>query len=137
MDSKASPSPSSGKNRRHERVVFTRTVKVRTADNIIGEFNIRNLSIGGVFMIGADVLDTGDECLIELHETGHHSSLILNFSGIVVRKDGQGIAVEFTDMGDDSFMFLQTMLLYASDDPTGIAEKFYESFDEVSSVNSA
>jgi hypothetical protein len=32
-------------------------------------------------------------------------------------------------MEDDSYMFLQTMVLYSSDDPLGVAEDFFEDFN--------
>ena len=121
--------------RRHARVIFTRTVRLSVNDSLLGEFPARNLSMGGLFIDNSTLADVVDgECQLELHEKGEHSSLILKFSAKVVRVEQAGVGVEFTDMEDDSFMFLQTMVLYASDDPLGIAKDFLEDFPLVSHV---
>lgn len=121
--------------RRHTRVVFTRTVRLSVNDSVLGEFPARNLSMGGLFIDNSTLADVVDgECELELHEKGEHSSLILKFSAKVVRVEQAGVAIEFTDMEDDSFMFLQTMVLYASDDPIGIAKDFLEDCPLVSPV---
>ncbi|MCL2458348.1 MAG: PilZ domain-containing protein [Desulfobulbus sp.] len=114
--------------RRDERVIFTRTVKVFSQEKFHGQFPARNLSQGGLFIEGLTDIPVGKDCRLELYETGHQSSLILKVSGLVRRKDEDGIAVSFTGMEDDSFMFLQTMVLYSSDDPVGVAEHFLEDF---------
>ncbi|MBM9513897.1 PilZ domain-containing protein [Desulfogranum marinum] len=121
--------------RRHTRVIFTRTVRMSVNDSVVGEFPARNLSMGGLFIGDAALADVvEEECQLELREKGEHSSLILKFSAKVVRVEPAGIAVEFTDMEDDSFMFLQTMVLYASDDPIGIAKDFLEDFSLISNI---
>lgn len=131
MQSFTSPTPLPEK-RRHIRVIFTRTVRLSVNDSFVGEFPVRNLSMGGLFIDNCTLADVVDgECQLELHERGAHSSLILKFSAKVVRVEQVGIGVEFTDMEDDSFMFLQTMVLYASDDPIGIAKDFMEGFSLV------
>ena len=114
--------------RKHPRVVFTRSVKVYANDQLQGQFPARNLSLSGLYIEGANELPVGAECRLELHETGRKSSLIVTFFATVRRKDSQGVGVQFTNMEDDSFMFLQTMVLYYSDDPIGVAEHFLEGF---------
>jgi len=115
-------------NRRYTRVIFTRSVKLFFKGTIHGKYPARNLSQGGLFIEGDVNIPVGEECSLELYETGRHSSLILTFSGKIVRHEKEGAGVEFTSMGEDSFMFLQTMVLYSSDDPVGVAERFLEGF---------
>lgn len=115
-------------SRKYTRVVFTRTVKLFYKGKIYGQYPARNLSQGGVFLEGDVALPVGEDCRLELYETGRHSSLILTFLGRIVRQEKDGVGVEFTSMGEDSFMFLQTMVLYSSDDPIGVAERFLEDF---------
>ncbi len=124
----AGPSAFTPEKRQYTRVIFTRSVKVFCHDTPHGEFPARNLSLGGLFIEGDIDIPVGQECRLELHETGRRSSLILNFCGTVLRKDAGGVGVKFTDMEEDSFMFLQTMVLYSSDDPIGVAEHFLEDF---------
>ncbi|MDR2550539.1 MAG: PilZ domain-containing protein [Desulfobulbus sp.] len=114
--------------RKDVRVIFTRTVKVFCQGKLHGQFPARNLSLGGLFIEGVTDIPVGQDCRLELYETGRRSSLILKFSGMVRRKVEDGIGVSFTGMEDDSFMFLQTMVLYSSDDPIGVAEHFLEDF---------
>jgi hypothetical protein len=124
----AGPSAFTPEKRRHTRVIFTRSVKVFIQDKLHGQFPARNLSLGGLYIEGDIDIPEGGDCRLELHETGRRSSLIVNFCGTVRRKDKDGVGVHFTSMEDDSFMFLQTMVLYSSDDPIGVAEHFLEDF---------
>ena len=119
------PSP---EKRRHTRVVFTHSVKLFVKEKFQGQYPARNLSQGGLFIEGDINIPVGEDCRLELHETGLHSSLILTFSGKVLRREKEGLGVIFTSMEDDSFMFLQTMVLYSCDDPVGVAERFLEGF---------
>lgn len=114
--------------RKSIRVIFTRNVKVIVDDVSRGLYPIRNLSIAGLYIEGNLDIEPGSPCRLELHETGRNSSLILTFHATVVRIEEAGIAVEFNEMEEDSFMFLQTMVLYSSDDPIGVAENFLEHF---------
>jgi hypothetical protein len=109
-------------------VIFHRTARLILHDKVYEEKRIRNLSIVGLFLAGKFDAAIGDLCTIELHETGHHASLILTFSAKVVRVESDGIGLEFFEMKPDSYMFLQTMILYATKDPLGVAEEFLEDF---------
>ncbi len=42
----------------------------------------------------------------------------------VVRKDKDGVAIEFTSMMYDSYMFLQIILLYEAEDPLAISLEY-------------
>lgn len=118
----------SPEKRRHTRVIFNRSVKLFIKEKSHGQYPARNLSLGGLFVEGDISIPVGEACRLELHETGRHSSLILTFLGKIQRHEKDGIGVKFISMEDDSFMFLQTMVLYSSDDPLGVAENFFENF---------
>ena len=118
----------SPEKRRHDRVLFTRSVKVFGTRESLGQYPAKNLSLGGMFIEGDINIPVGEQCRLELHETGNHSSLILKFSGKILRCDRDGVGVAFTEMEPDSFMFLQTMVLYSSENPTWVAENFLEDF---------
>jgi len=118
----------SADNRRFTRVVFSRTAKLISRTGIHGEGRVHNLSLGGLFLDGKYDVDCGDLCELELHETGRHSCLILHFKVRVVRIESAGMALEFVDMPTDSYRFLQTMILYSTDDPLGVSLEFLEDF---------
>ena len=109
-------------------MILHRTARLILHGKIFEQQKIRNLSIIGVFLEGSFEAAIGDSCSIELHETGHHASLILSFSATVVRVEQDGLGLEFLEMKPDSYMFLQTMILYATKDPLGVAEEFLEDF---------
>ncbi len=124
--------PAVGKEkRRYSRVVLQRTARLRFQGNQFDEQRIRNLSLGGLFLEGQYPLTPGDPCDLELQEQGRHSSLILRFKVRVSRVETDGLGLMFTFMEQDSFMFLQTMVLYATDDPYGIAQEFFEDFSSL------
>jgi hypothetical protein len=114
--------------RQEMRVIFTRTVDVFSLGKFHGRYPARNISLAGLFVEGRLDLPVGQECRLEFHEVGLRSSLILEFYGMVRRKTESGIGINFTSMEDDSFMFLQTIILYSSDDPPGVAEHFLDRF---------
>lgn len=123
-------------NRKYTRVIFTRCVKVFLKGKLLGKYPARNLSQGGLFIEGNINISIGEDCGLELYETGSHSCLVLSFSGKIVRHEKGGVGVVFTGMKEDSFMFLQTMVLYSSDDPVGVAERFLEGFVPEGVINS-
>lgn len=121
-------------NRRFTRVIFSRTAKLILSADTFEEEYVHDLSLGGLFLEGQYDVQPGDQCELELHETGRHSCLILQFKTRVVRVDPHGIALEFLDMPADSYMFLQTMVLYSTDDPYGVSLEFLEDFSEIAPV---
>ena len=117
-------------NRKHHRVIFTRTVNIVFGEEQYNRMRAKNLSLGGLFVEGSLDVKIGDACHLVLSETGRRSTLLLHIDGKVRRVEQDGIAVEFTKMEDDSYMFLQTMVLYSSDDPLGIVAEFLEDFPQ-------
>jgi hypothetical protein len=93
-----------------------------------GHFSARNLSLGGLFLEGNIDLPVGEDCRVELCETGRRASMLFSIHAIVQRKEAGGVGIRFIDMEDDAFMFLQTMMLYSSHDPIHTAEHFVEGF---------
>ena len=111
--------------RRYTRVPFERNVKLYSSDYTSRQYNAKNLSLGGMFVEG-EGLAVGQDCRIELHETGERASLIYKICGKVVHAAEDGLGVQFVGMEDHSLMYVQTMLLYFADDPVAAAEHFDE-----------
>ena len=122
------PVVSGSDNRWDTRVVFTGYVKLFFKDHALGQYPARDLSQGGLFVEGEVNIPDGEVFRLELYDTGRHSNLKLTFWGKIVRRQREGVGVKFTSMQEDSFMFLQTMVLYFADDPVGAAERFHEDF---------
>jgi hypothetical protein len=118
-------------NRRFSRVIFSRTAKLLLGEKKSDEGEVHDLSIGGLFLEGEYPIRLNELFELELHESGRHSCLILTFQVQVVRIEPHGIALQFMDMPPDSYKFLQTMVLYSTDDPYGVSLEFLEDFPAV------
>lgn len=116
------PNVFSPDKRRHVRVPFARSVKVSSPNVVPGCFAAKNLSLGGIYLTGSAPLPVGDDCRIELHASGRQASVIYPICGTIAHQDGKGFGVRFTGMEERCFMFLQTMMLYGSDDPIAMAD---------------
>ena len=122
-------------NRRFTRVIFSRTAKLTLGTEVYEQRRVYNLSLGGLFLEGRYNVDVGEACELELYETGRHSCLILKFQVRVVRVEEGGLALEFLNMPVDSYSFLQTMVLYSTDDPFGVSLEFLEDFPAVNELS--
>lgn len=112
--------------RRFTRVLFSRAVKLEFNDNRYEHCQLRDLSIGGMYVEGAFDQKVGDECLAYLYESGATFSMMLKFMARVVHRTNEGIGLEFTVIDYESFQFLQTMILYYADNQADVVEEFPE-----------
>lgn len=122
------PSMLGPEKRRHARVDFSRSVNLVAGNRPQGAYPARNLSLSGLYLEGDFDVPVGECCRLELHDTNSTTCQLYGFSGRISRRDERGIGVEFTSMGRESLMFLQTMVLYCADDPIGAASEFHEEF---------
>ncbi|WP_457574659.1 PilZ domain-containing protein [Desulfolithobacter sp.] len=118
----------SGRERRR----FTRVSYNGVARLLLGgkwhEFvRVKDLSLGGVFIEGQYQAEAGELCKLELPQNIRSSNLTLHLAARTVRVDKEGVALEFLPMEEKTSMFLQTMILYHSDEPYDIAVEFPES----------
>ncbi len=112
------------KKRKFSRIYFHREVTLDCRSDIYGPCRIRDLSLGGMFVFGHFKLAVGSECKVTFFQTGSSTSLILDATARVSRTEKNGVAIEFTSMSQDSYLYLQTALLYESDDPLAISLEF-------------
>ena len=114
--------------RRYSRVAVNRTGCLYAGGKEQHFAKIRDLSIGGACIKGKSSFSPGLRCELELQEDGRHSSRVFRLSAQIVRKNYDELALEFIDMDKESYMFLQTVLLYHVDDPLSIAAEFQDEF---------
>lgn len=115
--------------RRFTRVNFNHDVELNFSGSTYGPQKICNLSLGGFCVRGQFDQQIGDVCAVELREAAG-KPLSFHAEGKVVWIGGDSMAVEFTAMDHDSFLFLQTALLYQAEDPLLLGAEFGR--DEVS-----
>jgi hypothetical protein len=71
-----------------------------------------NFSLGGVYVQGWFEQQTGDICDIKLSLSENDPEMNIKAVCSVVRQEENGLALRFTSMEPDSFLFLQEALLY-------------------------
>ncbi|WP_417909471.1 PilZ domain-containing protein [Candidatus Electronema sp. PJ] len=76
--------------------------------------SVSNLSLSGMFVQGQSEQKTGDTCEIWLQRSVSEAKI--KAAGRVVRVAEDGMALKFTFMPIDSFLFLQTLLQYEAGD---------------------
>ncbi|MFO7606627.1 MAG: PilZ domain-containing protein [Desulfurivibrionaceae bacterium] len=100
--------------RRDNRVVFRTTVKVIFSDGrVFADCETSDISISGVFVNGVTGGDCGEKCRIELQLAGNTSNLLLKISGEIVRSQEDGVALEFSEVDEDSFYHLRNIVYFS------------------------
>ena len=102
-------------HRKFTRINFDRQVNLDFISNSYDHCRIKNLSVTGMFVKGDFSRQEGKCCRVNLIQKGVSTDLSLQAQAKVVRKDDEGIAIEFTSMPFDSYMFLNILLLDESD----------------------
>jgi len=97
---------------------------------------IQDLSIGGALLKGVRTLHPGMQCELELNDNDINVAQVIKLSAEVIRVDSTELALKFVDMDKESYMFLQTMLLYKVDDPLSIVTEFQDDFVQSSLIAS-
>lgn len=110
--------------RQYTRVDFQKDVHLHFDEKKYVHHTVNNLSLGGMYVKGAFEQQKGDACIVELSNPGNDYGIELRARCTVVRVSEEGIALEFVSMGHESFLFLQTTLLYEAEDPMQLGAEF-------------
>ena len=111
-------------NRQFTRVNFMRDVRLDFEGRQYTQHTINDLSLGGMYVKGEFDQQAGDTCTIELTKPEAGAGVELRACCSVVRVTDNGIALEFISMEQESFLFLQTILIYEADDPILLGTEF-------------
>jgi len=103
--------------RQFTRINFTRKVRLEFNSTDYDFCQIKDLSLTGMFVFGSFEQKVGDTCIVNLCQTGPSTKLALHATATVVWTNDYGLAIQFKSMAYDSYMFLQTTLLYEAEDP--------------------
>ncbi|RWX49649.1 PilZ domain-containing protein [Candidatus Electrothrix communis] len=110
--------------RQYTRVDFQRDVHLDFDGKKYIHNTVNNLSLGGLYVEGKFEQQKGDICTVELSNPDNDFGVELRAHCAVVRVNDDGMALEFTSMGHESFLFLQTTLLYEAEDPMQLGTEF-------------
>ncbi|WP_339135666.1 MAG: PilZ domain-containing protein [Candidatus Electrothrix sp. GW3-4] len=97
--------------RQFSRIKFPRPVTLDFGKNKY-TCSATNFSLGGIYVQGWFKQQAGDICDIKLSFSESDPQMYIKAVCAVVRQDNDGLALRFTSMQPDSFLFLQEILLY-------------------------
>lgn len=111
------------KNRRKfARINIDRHVNFKFMNDLYNNGHVYNLSLSGMFVLGQLQKQIGNHCLFNLTKTESFTVLCFQGRAKVIRRDAEGVGIEFTSMPHDSYMFLQMILLYEAEYPFVVDE---------------
>lgn len=111
--------------REFTRVPVTMEAKLIVAGKtVVTSDQIKDVSLKGLFLIADADLAVGTKCDIVMLVGEPGSQLTIEVKGKVERAAGSGIAVEFTEMGLESYDHLQNLVLYNSRNTQQVEQEF-------------
>ncbi len=116
-------------NRKYRRVPFHAEAVIRDGEATITG-TVDNLSMKGMLLCNPQANVTGNVLDIRIVLSGSTSELSINLKGKAIRQTDKGIAVEFGEMGLDSFTHLRNVIAYNSGDADAVAEEYFRKFDK-------
>lgn len=98
--------------REYARVPFKRYVDIEFISDTYGHCQVKDLSLNGMFIIGKFKNYEGKLCIISLEQNVSTTELSLSALAKVVRQDEKGMAIQFSSMTFESYIYLQVFLLH-------------------------
>jgi hypothetical protein len=95
--------------REFTRIVFQTEVNVRAGERKFSGV-MENLSLDGLFVRSAGGAPAGSDVDLTISLSGSTSALTIELKGVVVRQDGEGMAIRFREMDLDSFIHLRNIV---------------------------
>jgi hypothetical protein len=108
-------------NRYNARVPFHVHAVVKIKDQII-DGEVENLSTGGLLFKTTVDMPLNEPVAVKILLYGTSSHLALDITGKVVRKSGDGTAIQFTELDLDSFIHLRNIVSRNAEDEKIIQE---------------
>ena len=86
---------------------------------------IEDLSLNGVKLKTTKRFDLGVEVQIRILFRSHFSELWVEILGVVIRHDGNGMVIQFTNMSLDSYIHLRNVISHRLYDGCKVFEEFF------------
>lgn len=103
--------------RRYVRVKMIQKARLEFPEARYGSCRIKDLNLTGIFVFGRFRQQPGDTCIVGYSRSSPTASLTFTARAEIVRARKDGIALEFKAMPLDSYILLQSTLLYEAVDP--------------------
>ena len=98
--------------RRYVRIDLERQVDLEFFTDVYDKCQVKNISSGGMFVLGKFPRDIDDKCYVNFSQTSLNTCLTLQALAKVVRHNDEGLALEFTSMSFESLLSLEMILLF-------------------------
>lgn len=95
--------------REFTRIVFQTEVEVRAGGDMVSG-SLENLSLDGLFVRCGSGFAQSTEVGLTISLSGSTSALTIDLKGVVVRRDPDGMAIQFREMDLDSFIHLRNIV---------------------------
>lgn len=117
--------------RKFTRIPFRTEIKITARDRVVFSNQLGNLSLGGAYVeTTGEPLPLGEQCTFVVDLVGPASLLRVRVEGEIVRSDGKGIGVTFTQMDLDSLIHLKHLIKVHAQDPDLIDYEFLQNLVE-------
>lgn len=103
---------SAQEKRCHFRIHFKRQVQLDFSSEVYDNCQIKNISLGGMFITGKLPHKVNDQCYVTISQQSKTSSLTFKAQTKIVRKDDEGIALQFVSMSFEDMVSLELILLF-------------------------
>jgi hypothetical protein len=110
--------------RKFIRIEMKVEIKVEDGETIVTEAKLRDISLGGMFVLVEEPLTVGTACTLTIKLEGWSSLLRIGLQGEVVRVEEGGMAVKFTKIDLDSLVHLRYLIKIHTRDPEIVDEEF-------------
>lgn len=112
-------------DRKFTRIPFETEVKVCWEDTVITSTRVRDISLGGIFVLTEGPLPIGLQCIVAIELRGPATLLKIQVEGEVVRAEEDGAGLIFTKMDADSLVHLRHLMKILSEDPETIDQEYF------------
>ena len=112
--------------RRFLRFPFKMKAELATPGKVYDVTRISNLSIGGCLLPVGDELKPGTRCTLRIKLSIKGEEPNVSVEGVVMRNDGEEVAIKFTKIDPDSLVHLQNIARYNSTDPDRVEREIHE-----------
>jgi Tfp pilus assembly protein PilZ len=112
--------------RQFTRVPFAMRVRIGTGTAVVNSKDVRNVSLGGLFVATEEKLPVGSQCIIDLELSGPASRLEIQVEAEVLRLDPEGVALKFSHIDLDSLVHLRHIIRIQAQDPEKIDSEYFK-----------
>jgi hypothetical protein len=124
----------SQEKRKFTRVPFDTMVKMTVGSRTIVSRQVRDVSLGGIFVFSEEFFPEGTTCDLDIELRGPVSLLCIHAKGELTRAQEKGMAFKFVDMDVDGLIHLRHLIRIYSRDPEVVDVEYSQNLLGIESV---